>query len=91
MTHLEPYVELKRPLSFTETIADTKRAQIMDVVRHALYDYGDLDPLAIKIGRSHTCLYAIRRGKTRWPRWDTLLSLLPHLGLELTVQRMVRH
>ena len=66
---------------------DGFRAEVMDEVRRALYGHGDLDSLARKIGRTPRCLYALRGGYTRWPRWETLFALLPHLGLQLTIIR----
>jgi hypothetical protein len=90
--HLEPYPALadnrQRVVTKELRISDAARAEIMDEVRWALYDYGDLKPLAKAIGRSPRCLYALRSGQTRWPRWDTLFALLPHLGLELRVMRI---
>lgn len=91
MHYLEPYAPLKRALSPQEQDADMKRGQIMDLVRHGLYDFGDMQMLGNRVGRSPSCLHAIRSGRTRWPRWGTLLCLLPHLGLELTIQRIARH
>ena len=85
---LAPYPPLKRALTDTEQAADEKRAEIMDVVRNALWDHGDMGLLAIRVGRSVSCLNSIRSGRTRWPRWDTLLSLMYPLGLELTIRKI---
>jgi len=67
---------------------DTFRAEVMDQVRDALYDYGDLKKLALDIGRSERCLYQLRGGYTLWPRWETLFALLPPLGLELRIVKI---
>ena len=68
--------------------ADMLRAEVMDEVRAALYEYGDMEELAGITGKSTGCLYAIRSGRTRWPRWDTLFQIMPHIGLALTVRRI---
>lgn len=92
--HLEPSPDLvdnrQRIVTKELRVSDTARAQIMDEVRNALYAYGGLNPLAEAIRRSVGCLYAIRGGYTRWPRWDTLFALLPHLDLELRVVQITR-
>lgn len=89
VTRLEPYPPLvpnkRRDVTAQLLLSDADRAEIMDTVRHKLYAHGDLRELAQAIGRSERCLYAIRGGYTRWPRWETLFALLPHLGLRLVV------
>ena len=59
--------------------AEEERAQIMDTLRHALYTE-DMDWLSIYTGRSTSCLYAIRRGKTKWPRPETIFVVARALG-----------
>lgn len=88
---LDPYRPMGRVITPLENLSDTARAEVMDRVRWALYDYGDLERLARLTGKTPSCLYALRRGATRWPRWDTLFALLPHLGLELVIQDARRH
>lgn len=90
MTYRLPdYRPMNRFLYPHEEIADQHRADIMDVVRTALYDHGDMGLLAVRVGRSVSCLNAIRSGRTRWPRWDTLFTLLTPLKLELTIRKIV--
>lgn len=72
-------------------VSDEARAEIMDRVRRALYDVGGPDDVALlaqEVGKSVSCLYLIRSGRARWPRWDTLFALLPHLGLTLKVVKV---
>ena len=92
--HLEPSPPLQpnKQREVTDDLrkSDDNRAEVMNLVRKALYDYGDLEYLADEIGRSSGCLYRIRGGYTRWPRWDTLFALLPHLNLALTVVEVKR-
>lgn len=64
---------------------DEMRAEVMQVVRDALYRHGNLESLAKGIGRSPRCLYAIRCGYTRWPRWETLFALLEPLDLKMLI------
>ena len=87
---LEPYP----PLMPTKTrrvtpelkLSDREREDIMDEVRAALYQH-DLVDLSDRVGKSVSCLHAIRRGQTRWPRWDTLFPLMRALGLRLCVEK----
>lgn len=62
------------------------RAALMDVLRRDLYNQ-DLETLSIRIGVSTSCLYAIRSGRTKWPRHTTLLTLIHVLGYELWLVR----
>lgn len=62
------------------------RAALMDVLRRDLYNQ-DLETLSIRIGVSISCLYAIRSGRTKWPRHTTLLTLIHVLGYELWLVR----
>ena len=47
----------------------------------------DIEEIARITQRSERCLYSIRGGYTRWPRWETLMALLPALGLEMIVYK----
>lgn len=69
-------------------VADEDRKEIMDHIRTRLYglDSIELYTIAARIRRTPRCLYAIRCGQTRWPRWDTLFELLPRIGLRLSVR-----
>lgn len=60
-------------------------ATTMDVIRMELYEYHPED-VAESIGKSLACIYAIRRGKTRWPRWDTFFALCEYLGIEVRLE-----
>ena len=66
----------------TQVVNIKDRAALMDVLRRDRYGH-DLDLLSIKIGVSKSCLYAIRSGRTKWPRHTTLLTLIHVLGYEL--------
>lgn len=58
----------------------------MQIVRDALYAFGDMKLLSIKTGISKSSLYAIRSGQIRWPRKFTMHSLTEVLGLELSMR-----
>lgn len=62
--------------------------EFMSDVRSALYEYSDMVMLANRTGLSEGTLYAIRSGRTQWPRWTTLQRLLTPLGLEITLKRV---
>lgn len=80
MTNVQPLIH-RAALSHS-------RKEIMDVVRDELYASGDLKPIAEGLGLSVGTLYAIRSGRTQWPRHTTLFSLLPALGLGLYVRKI---
>lgn len=67
----------------------TSGSQMMEAVRAAL-DGEPVYTLAKRIGVSNSAIYAIRRGKTKWPRDYTLFALTLDLGLEVTVTRRKR-
>ena len=52
----------------------------LEILRQELR-YVIMEDLAKKLNLSYGCLYAIREGKTKWPRLKTLNLLLPELGL----------
>lgn len=64
----------------------TDRGALMEVLRRDLYSW-DLVALANRVGVSKSALYAIRSGRTRWPRQETLLTLVHVLGYELWLER----
>lgn len=68
--------------------SDPEREKIMAEVRQALWDYGDMAKLSEYTGISLSCLNSLRGGRTRWPRPETMLIILPYLGLELRVVRV---
>lgn len=55
---------------------------VMQALRLRMYNY-DVADLAEYMGVSKSCVYAIRNGKTKWPRGDTLFALLNALDVEL--------
>lgn len=69
------------------TKAYPDREKIMQEVRQALWDYGDMPRLAEYTGISVSCLNNLRGGRTQWPRPETMLIILPYLGLELRLVR----
>ena len=64
-----------------------QRERDMQTVRDAMYAFGDIELLSIRTGISKSALHAIRSGRTQWPRWVTLYSLMAVLGLELSIHR----
>lgn len=63
--------------------------ELMDVVRDAMTTENVRD-MARLTQVSTSALYAIRRGKTKWPRDYTLFALGVILDLEITVTRRRR-
>lgn len=68
-------------------VDEVERARIMQVLRDAIYDYGDIEHLARWTGRSTPCIYAIRSGRTKWPHAKTIMPLARHLGLQFTLTK----
>lgn len=64
--------------------AEAERVAIMSLVRARLYT-NDLEDLSLRIGRSVSCLMAIRSGRTKWPHANTLFPLIHLLGLKMTL------
>jgi len=60
----------------------TDREALMNALRKDLYER-DLYVLSRHVGVSESCLYAIRAGRTKWPRHATLLTLIHVLGYKL--------
>lgn len=56
--------------------------EVMNQVRLRMYRY-EPQELADYIGKSKSCVYALRSGRTKWPRGETLFALLEACGLEL--------
>ena len=71
----------------TQIPEQQSREEIMNIVRKALWDYGDMYALAIRTGLSRSCLNNIRRGHTQWPRWNTLEIIMIPLKLRLTMRQ----
>jgi len=70
-----------------DQMAESERAEIMNTIRTKLYQYDtdQLKEIALIIGRSYSCLIAIRSGRSQWPRAHTMFSLAKMLGLRLTL------
>jgi hypothetical protein len=79
-------------LSANGDIDEDSRAEIMQTVRDELYSYDKdgLESIALWIGKSTSTLYAIRSGRTLWPRHSTLFPLLRRLGFRLVLTRTTR-
>lgn len=60
---------------------------VMSTIRWEMYDH-DIKDMAAYIGVSPSCIYAIRRGKTLWPRPKAFFGLIEYLNLELTVRKL---
>ena len=58
----------------------------MTVIRTAIYNHGDPEQLANYIGVSKSCIFAIRAGRTKWPRQTTFFALLNALDLEMVLR-----
>lgn len=67
-----------------------KREAIMNEVRQALWDHGDMRLLSNYTGISLSCLLALRGGRTRWPRDTTMFTVCDALGLEMRMVRVNR-
>lgn len=59
----------------------------MTVIRNAIYEHGDPELLANRVGVSASCIFAIRAGRTKWPRPHTFFGLLSALDLEMIIRR----
>lgn len=58
------------------------REDLIDTLRMDLYSR-ELDVIASYIGVHISTLYAIRSGRTKWPRHGTLMALIQALGYHL--------
>jgi len=54
----------------------------MSVIRTEMYAW-EIETMAEDVGVSQACLYAIRRGATKWPRQKTFFSLINYLDLTM--------
>lgn len=57
----------------------------MTVVRNAMEPH-DVKWIAMKCAVSTGCIYAIKNGKTKWPRATTFFQLLYVLDLEMVIR-----
>jgi hypothetical protein len=67
------------------SVGITNAEDAMTLIRDRLYGQ-DLELLSVRVGVSVSCLYAIRGGRTKWPRHATFFSLIDVLGLELILR-----
>ena len=56
----------------------------MSVIRMKMYQY-DIDELADDIGVTTSCLYAVRRGSTIWPRPKTFFGPINAMDMKLLI------
>lgn len=63
------------------------REEIMAIIIDGLNRFGDMEMLANRTGLSKSCLQNIRRGKTMWPRWNTLETIMIPLKIRLTARQ----
>lgn len=61
--------------------------EIMGVLRDALDAFDDTYRLSRRTGLSQSCINNIRRGKTKWPRWNTIEVLMIPLNLRLSLRQ----
>ena len=63
------------------------REEIMGIIRAVLDTFGDMEMFANRTGLSKACLQRIRSGKTLWPRWTTLETIMIPLRIRLTARQ----
>lgn len=68
-----------------KSIGLTNAEDAMTIIRNRMYGE-DLELMSVRVGVSVSCLYAIRAGRTKWPRHVTFFSLIDVLGLELVLR-----
>ena len=61
--------------------------EVMNMIRMELYDYNVSD-LSDMTMLSKSCFYAIKAGRTKWPRGSTLFTILLVLGYEMRIVRV---
>ena len=72
----------------TASIPDQQsREEIMGIIIDGLNRFGDMEMLANRTGLSKGCLQNIRRGKTAWPRWNTLETIMIPLKIRLSARQ----
>ena len=72
----------------TTSIPDQQsREEIMDIIIDGLNRFEDMQMLANRTGLSKSCLQNIRRGKTVWPRWNTLETIMIPLKIRLSARQ----
>lgn len=58
----------------------------MSTIRWEMHNHYPRD-LADEVGCSVSCIYAIRSGRTKWPRHHTFFRLCDYLGLKLYLEK----
>lgn len=76
-------VNLPKP-SYTRKLKNSE--QVMNTIRWEMYHHYPID-LAHGTGKSVACIYAIRSGRTAWPRGDTFFALIDYLGLRMRLEK----
>lgn len=66
--------------SYSAKIANADQA--MNKLRIEMYHY-DIEKMAEHIGVSTACLYAVRGGRTKWPRPKTFFGLVEYLEFDM--------
>lgn len=70
----------------TKKVRVADRDAMMNLLRDELYQQ-DIQMLANRIGVHRTTLGSIRSGRTKWPRYTTLLALIHVFDYELWLIR----
>ena len=68
------------PFTYADKLANAEAA--MQVIRDEMYLH-DIHAMSRSIDVSVTALYAVRAGRTSWPRPKTFFGLINYLGLEM--------
>lgn len=79
MTNIVPMRKRK-----SEYLGIANAETAMNVIRLAMYPY-DAHTMARRCDVSVSCIYAIRSGRTKWPRHATFFMLLHVLDLEMLI------
>lgn len=61
--------------------------EMMGLLRTSLYEFGDIEILSNRTGLSKAALYNLRSGRTKWPRWNTIETLMGPLNLRFTLTK----
>lgn len=64
----------------------TQQGELVEALRKDLYGV-DVEMIANRVGLSKSAIYAIRSGRTKWPRETTMLTLAHILGYSLWLMR----
>ena len=62
------------------------REDMMLIIQREIEHHGEPKLLAIRVGVSASCIYAIKNGKTKWPRYTTFASLMDVLPIRLELR-----